>query len=109
MPVEPEGATGLSLIRKGMHSEIEGSFDAVQPADRVVERTEVWRIDVLLNIARVEMVERVVYFESRPELEVPSAKCEIERVLQHHIQSDKGWQTARLISIPDKPPILINF
>ena len=36
--------------------EIEGTFKAVQPADRIIETTEKWGIVVLLDVSRVEFV-----------------------------------------------------
>ena len=76
--------------------EIEVAVESKEPPNRVIEGAVVRRREVLLNIARVEVVNHVVDAQSSTKLDVVTAKCEVDRILELRVQCQKGWESVLL-------------
>ncbi len=85
---------------------VEITINAKKSADRVVEIPEAGRASVLLNIARVGIVQHVEHTQSSAELKAPAVELEVERILDFHIQADEGPETPRLVLPSNVVPVL---
>ena len=82
--------------------EIEVAVESKKPPNRVIEGAVVRRRDVLLNIARIEVVNHVVNAQPSPKLDVVTAKCEVDRVLEFRVHARKAGKRPALFSWPMK-------
>jgi hypothetical protein len=62
-------------------SEGEVAIDTEEAADGVVEVTIVWRGVVLLDVARVEVIEHVVNGKAGPDLDAVAPEREVDGIL----------------------------
>ena len=89
-------------------SEGEVAVNAEEPADGVVEVAVVRRGVVLLDVARIEVVEHIVDTEAGTELDAVVPEREIDGVLNLCIEGEEGWETPRPVFSADEVPVLID-
>ena len=71
----------LAFAEPSGQLEVKVTIDAEEASDGVVERAIVGRRGILLNIARIKMIQHVVECDSRAELYAMAAKFEVHRIL----------------------------
>ena len=69
-----------------LYLEVEISVDPPQPGDRVVERPIQGRREVLLDVARIEMVEHVVYGQPCAKLDAMAVELEVNWILKFCVE-----------------------
>ena len=63
---------------------------------------------MLLNVARIEVVEHVVDSQPSAELDSVTVKREVDGVLKFGVESQEDWESPSLVFRTDKVPVFIH-
>lgn len=85
--------------------EVEVAVYAPEAANGIVEGAIVGRGQILLNIARLVVIEDVRDFESAQELDAVAVEFEVEWILDFGVNADEGRKSTRGVAFADVVPI----